>query len=191
MSSMLFKRLKRQGCIVLLLIAPAWLGSCSSAKKEYVSAIKMLEIKVDSISEVYAEIDIEYFVEIQKIVQANMIFVQGNAEVVDMDDDTVALYIGAYGSLWKTMNRTFKHGGASLDKDIHECKLQLSHLKHDIRKGLLTDIALITSYIRKEREAVEKTKYIVEKTVLEFGTQKRIFMKLNEKVDSILYKSAS
>lgn len=148
--------------------------------------IKELQYQVDSLQTVYSHIDVEFFKEINVEIQQNMEYVQLHFDAIDMKDTAVSKYIGAYGSLWKTLSRSMKKHGAALESNIAESEKQLSDLRYDVKKGIISNPEIIKHYIRSERTEVERLDRQVKQAFNQFSKHRKSYNVLQPKINELL-----
>lgn len=151
--------------------------------------INQLQNQVDSLQNHYSEIDIEFFKEISVEIQQNMEYIQSHMDKIDMKDTTVSRYIGSYGTLWKTLSRTFKRGGANIETKLNESETQLSDLKHDVKNENLTNPDIIKRFLKSERNEVERLKTKMKTISKQFKSHRENYIRLQPNVNEIIESS--
>lgn len=172
--------------IVIVIVGVIFISSCSNPNRELLNEINSLQKQVDSLSKAYDKIDIDFFKEINAEIQLNMEFIQSNLAKVDMKDTIVSKYVGTYGTLWKTINRTFKRGGSSLESKLLESKKQIENLKYDVKNELVTNPEVIRVFMKSEAKEIERLKSKVKTTSEQFMGHREKYETLEPKIDEII-----
>lgn len=171
--------------IIIIVFLTAF--SCSNPNKSYIKKISMLQQEVNDMKDETKKMDINFFREKYSEISKNMEIVKSNMDKIDMNDTSISKYIGAYGTLWKTMGRTFKKQGAlNIEERLLESEKQLKDLKHDIKHKILTNPEVIKTFIKSEQKEVERLKIKVETVVRQFKTQRERYYKLTPRTEEII-----
>lgn len=98
------------------------------------------------------------------------------------ENEEMVKIFGNYTTLGKVFKR-MKSTSIELKKDILISKEQLTNLKHDLSKNLLSNKDTISNYLLSEKEAVENIQNVTNTLVDRLHTNMDYFYEINPKVD--------
>lgn len=162
--------------------------SCSNPNRKYIKEISTLQHSVDEMQNELEKVDLVFFREKYTEVSKNMDFIQKNMNKINMQDTAVSKYIGAYGTLQKTMSRTFRKGASGLEGMLDECEKQLDNLKHDIKHDILKNEDMIETFVKSEKNEVERLQRKMKAISEQFSGHLKNYNKLSPRIEQIIKK---
>ncbi len=170
----------------LILIVGSLVVACNPEKQRALHKVKYLCSKIDSISDVYNSIDFNEFKDIKNEISTNGDFLKDNAELIEKIDSNFISYFGPYLAAGKTIGRGFKKVGKNIETELAFSKSQLSNLKSDLKKQLISNTDSVAYYIAAEKKAVEMAQNSVDDIKYLFEKQKEAYELTHNKVDSLI-----
>ena len=172
--------------IVIILLFSLLFGGCNADKRHALKEINSMNNTVDSVSDIYKLIDWDSY-KIQSSVMSNNIdFIKENIEVVSRIDTNFIQYYGSYSGSAKVLGRILKKRTKKIDNELVAVKTQISNLKHDVRKELITQTDSINIFIQNEKRALELLTNDVNSLKATLLQQKEAFELTHSRVDSLI-----
>lgn len=123
--------------------------------REQLRQVRHLQSRLDSIHNVYEEIDKAEFKKIEKKIYATFDVVKNRDTNMKIPDSVYFTTFGIWADAGKGINRMFRKKIPGIENDLKLTNTQLKNLKHDIARNLLPPDS-IAVFILDEKQSVDR-----------------------------------
>lgn len=174
---------------LFLLIVILVLTSCGNTnKRAAIKKIDKLSFVVDSLKNIVTNDALVNYQNIKKTVDSNMI-VLTNKNLIDLDNKKFMENYGHYVNCSRNIARVYKKAIPLINQGLELSGVQLKNLRHDIKKGFVTNIETIDKHIDAEEKEVIKLKNYIDESIETLKQQKNVFELSHSQIDSVIVNS--